>query len=120
MSMALMLLLRECHELCVSGPAHAGFRYGHALKRSSNMTGRDHIQPVRDIFTDCMQGAATTADETFRLDQFLDARQVNAGRSPSLDRKQLCHGSVGVDNKVASIFQYLRNWRTKSRLSRAI
>jgi len=28
---------RECHELCVSGPAHAGFRYGHALKRSSNM-----------------------------------------------------------------------------------
>jgi hypothetical protein len=27
----------ECHELCVSGPAHAGFRYGHALKRSSNM-----------------------------------------------------------------------------------
>ncbi len=28
---------RECHELCVSGPAHAVFRYGHALKRSSNM-----------------------------------------------------------------------------------
>ena len=28
---------RECHELCVSGLAHAGFRYGHALKRSSNM-----------------------------------------------------------------------------------
>ena len=28
---------RECHELCVSGPAHADFRYGHALKRSSNM-----------------------------------------------------------------------------------
>jgi len=28
---------RECHELCVSGPAHAGFRYGHALKRSSNI-----------------------------------------------------------------------------------
>jgi putative transposase len=27
----------ECHELCVSGLAHAGFRYGHALKRSSNM-----------------------------------------------------------------------------------
>ena len=27
----------ECHELCVSGPVHAGFRYGHALKRSSNM-----------------------------------------------------------------------------------
>ena len=27
----------ECHELCVSCPAHAGFRYGHALKRSSNM-----------------------------------------------------------------------------------
>ncbi len=27
----------ECNELCVSGPAHAGFRYGHALKRSSNM-----------------------------------------------------------------------------------
>ena len=26
----------ECHELCVSGLAHAGFRYGHALKRSSN------------------------------------------------------------------------------------
>jgi len=29
--------LRECPELCVSGLAHAGFRYGHALKRSSNM-----------------------------------------------------------------------------------
>ncbi len=29
--------LGECHELCVSGLAHAGFRYGHALKRSSNM-----------------------------------------------------------------------------------
>jgi len=28
---------RECPELCVSGLAHAGFRYGHALKRSSNM-----------------------------------------------------------------------------------
>ncbi len=28
---------RECHELCVSDPAHAGFRYDHALKRSSNM-----------------------------------------------------------------------------------
>ncbi len=28
---------RECHELCVSEVAHAGFRYGHALKRSSNM-----------------------------------------------------------------------------------
>ena len=27
----------ECPKLCVSGPAHAGFRYGHALKRSSNM-----------------------------------------------------------------------------------
>ena len=27
----------ECHKLCVSGLAHAGFRYGHALKRSSNM-----------------------------------------------------------------------------------
>ena len=27
----------ECHELCVSGPVHAGFRYFHALKRSSNM-----------------------------------------------------------------------------------
>jgi transposase InsO family protein len=27
----------ECPELCVSGSAHAGFRYGHALKRSSNM-----------------------------------------------------------------------------------
>ena len=23
---------RECHELCVSGLAHAGFRYSHALK----------------------------------------------------------------------------------------
>jgi transposase len=30
-------LLGECHEFCVSGPAHAGFRYGHALKRSSNI-----------------------------------------------------------------------------------
>src|SRR5690606_13220191 len=29
--------LRECHELCVSGSAHAGFRYSYALKRSSNM-----------------------------------------------------------------------------------
>src|SRR6056297_386599 len=29
--------IRECHELCVSGLAHAGFRYGHALKRLSNM-----------------------------------------------------------------------------------
>ena len=28
---------RECPELCVSGLAHAGFRYRHALKRSSNM-----------------------------------------------------------------------------------
>jgi len=28
---------REFHELCVSGLAHAGFRYGHALKRWSNM-----------------------------------------------------------------------------------
>ena len=28
---------RECHELCVSIPVHAGFSYGHALKRSSNM-----------------------------------------------------------------------------------
>ena len=28
---------RECPELCVSELAHAGFRYGHALKRSSNM-----------------------------------------------------------------------------------
>jgi hypothetical protein len=27
------LPFRECHELCVSGLAHAGFRYGHALKR---------------------------------------------------------------------------------------
>jgi transposase len=27
----------ECSELCVSGSAHAGFSYGHALKRSSNM-----------------------------------------------------------------------------------
>jgi len=32
-----LLAARECHELCVSGLAHAGFRYGHALKRSSNM-----------------------------------------------------------------------------------
>lgn len=30
-------MYRECHELCVSGLAHAGFRYGQALKRSSNM-----------------------------------------------------------------------------------
>ena len=27
----------ECPELCVSELAHAGYRYGHALKRSSNM-----------------------------------------------------------------------------------
>ena len=31
------LKTRECPELCVSELAHAGFRYGHALKRSSNM-----------------------------------------------------------------------------------
>uniref|UniRef100_UPI0035B660DC ribbon-helix-helix domain-containing protein n=1 Tax=Yunchengibacter salinarum TaxID=3133399 RepID=UPI0035B660DC len=30
-------VLWECHELCVSGLAHAGFKHGHALKRSSNM-----------------------------------------------------------------------------------
>jgi transposase-like protein len=30
----------ECHELCVSGLAHAGFRYGHALKRSSNIMAK--------------------------------------------------------------------------------
>jgi len=28
---------RECHELCVSGPVPAGFRYSHALKRSLNV-----------------------------------------------------------------------------------
>ena len=28
---------RECHNLCVSVPVHAGFRFGHALKRCSNM-----------------------------------------------------------------------------------
>jgi hypothetical protein len=28
---------RECHEFCVSGPAHAGFSDGLALMRSSNM-----------------------------------------------------------------------------------
>lgn len=31
------LICGECPELCVSGAAHAGFRYVHALKRSSNM-----------------------------------------------------------------------------------
>ena len=30
----------ECHELCVSGLVHAGFRYGHALKRSSNIMAK--------------------------------------------------------------------------------
>jgi hypothetical protein len=35
-----LLLKRECHELCVSGLAHAGFRYSHALKRSSNITAK--------------------------------------------------------------------------------
>ena len=30
----------ECHELCVSGLAHAGFRYSHALKRSSNIMAK--------------------------------------------------------------------------------
>src|SRR6056297_2344368 len=30
-------IMGECHELCVSGPVHAGFKYSHALKRSSNM-----------------------------------------------------------------------------------
>lgn len=34
---ALQASPRECHEVCVSGLAHAGFRYCHALKRSSNM-----------------------------------------------------------------------------------
>ena len=33
-------LPRECHELCVSGLAHAGFRYSHALKRSSNIMAK--------------------------------------------------------------------------------
>ena len=33
----LEIVQRECHEVCVSGLAHAGFRYCHALKRSSNM-----------------------------------------------------------------------------------
>ena len=31
------VIRRECHEVCVSGLAHAGFRYGHALNRSLNM-----------------------------------------------------------------------------------
>ena len=30
----------KCPELCVSGPAHVGVRYGHALKRSSNMIAK--------------------------------------------------------------------------------
>ena len=30
----------ECHELCVSVMAHAGFRFGHALKRSSNIIAK--------------------------------------------------------------------------------
>ncbi len=33
---AARLKLWECLKLCVSGLTHAGFRYGHALKRSSN------------------------------------------------------------------------------------
>lgn len=32
--------LGECHKLCVSGSAHAVFRYGHALKRSSNIIAK--------------------------------------------------------------------------------
>ena len=33
-------IIGECHELCVSGLAHAGFRYSHALKRSSNIMAK--------------------------------------------------------------------------------
>ena len=40
MSLALSGSARECHELCVSGLAHAGFRYSHALKRSSNIMAK--------------------------------------------------------------------------------
>ena len=46
----------ECHELCVSGLAHAGFRYGHALKRSSNMIAKwlraaNHSRTFRPPFS---------------------------------------------------------------------
>jgi transposase InsO family protein len=47
---------RECHELCVSGPAHAGFRYGHALNRSSNIIANwlraaNHSRTLRPPFS---------------------------------------------------------------------
>ena len=47
---------RECHELCVSGLAHAGFRYGHALKRSSNIMAKwlraaNHSRTFRPPFS---------------------------------------------------------------------
>ena len=46
----------ECHELCVSGLAHAGFRYGHALKRSSNIMAKwlraaNHSRTFRPPFS---------------------------------------------------------------------
>ena len=46
----------ECHELCVSGLAHAGFRYGHALKRSPNMIANwflaaNHSRTLRPPFS---------------------------------------------------------------------
>ena len=33
-------IIRECHELCVSGLGDAGFRYGHAFKRCSNIIAK--------------------------------------------------------------------------------
>lgn len=47
---------RECHELCVSGLAHAGFRYSYALKRSSNMIAKwlraaNHSRTFRPPFS---------------------------------------------------------------------
>ena len=47
---------RECHELCVSGLAHAGFRYSHALKRSSNIMAKwlraaNHSRTFRPPFS---------------------------------------------------------------------
>ena len=47
---------RECHELCVSGLAHAGFRYNYALKRSSNMIAKwlraaNHSRTFRPPFS---------------------------------------------------------------------
>ena len=50
------LKVREYPELCVSALTHAGFRYGHALKRSSNKIANwflaaNHSLTVRPLFS---------------------------------------------------------------------